>query len=161
MSCAFQVGVRYRRRCCSRILYCLNAHLFQWTVLLLLCGAEINSGASIHHIVVRDPSPSLPLATDLSLSRGLKKMRAQSPASSSDFVGAVIEGLSSEALGSGLVAKTILTVLKFFLSNLAAILPVEVVEYFMGRPLLMEDVAFFEVMVRDTLEIYTAWSNQP
>merc|ERR1739848_981030 len=125
----------------------------QWTVLLLLCGAETSSGASIHHILVRDPS--------LSLSSGLKKMRAQSPASSSDFVGAIIEGLSSEALGSGLLAKTILTVLKFFLSNLAAILPVEVVEYFMGRPLLMEDVAFFEVMVRDTLEIYSAWSNQP
>merc|ERR1712025_1478755 len=130
----------------------------QWTVLLLLCGVGAISGASIHHIVVRDPSPSL--ATDLSLSSGLKKMRAQSPASSSDFVGAVIEGLSSEALGSGLVAKTILTVLKFFLSNLAAILPVEVVEYFMGRPLLMEDVAFVEVTVRDTLEIYSAWSNQ-
>merc|ERR1711936_1461610 len=88
----------------------------QWTVLLLLCGAETSSGASIHHILVRDPSPSLPLASDLSLSSGLKKMRAQTPASSSDF-GAVIEGLSSEALGSGLVAKTILTVLKFFLSN--------------------------------------------
>merc|ERR1712212_815927 len=119
----------------------------QWTVLLLLCGAETSSGASIHHILVRDSSPSLPLASDLSLSSGLKKMRAQTPASSSDFVGAVIEGLSSEALGSGLVAK--------------AILPVEVAEYFMGRPLLMEDVAFFEVMVRDTLEIYSAWSNQP
>ena len=91
---------------------------------------------------------------------GLKKLRAKSPAVGKDFVGAVVTGLGSYMdTDMGVVASTAVTLLNWFLSSVAHLVPIEVVEWLLGRPLVQRDVMKVEVLVRDLVQIYSAWSH--
>ena len=89
----------------------------------------------------------------------LRKMRALTSASGKDFVEAVVGSLSSAVLGRGIAAQSAIYMINWFLSSLSNLVPIEVVEYFMGRPVVMHDVQFVEMVVRDTIEVYEAWSK--
>ena len=92
---------------------------------------------------------------------GLKKLRAKTPAVGKDFVGAVVTGLGSYMdTDMGVVASTAVTLLNWFLSSVAHLVPIEVVEWLLGRPLVQRDVMKVEVLVRDLVQIYSAWAHR-
>ena len=59
-----------------------------------------------------------------------------------------------------MIASTIVTFVNFFLSSLEHLIPLEIVEWTLGRKLVQQDVMNVEMVVRDCLQIYNAWSNQ-
>ena len=89
----------------------------------------------------------------------LRKLRARSPAKGKDFVSAVVTGLSAEFVGTGVVASSVIGLTNWFLSSLAHLIPIEVVEWMLGRKLIMQDVMNVEILVRDVLAIYAAWTR--
>ena len=95
-----------------------------------------------------------------SLIPGLRKLRAQTPAVGRDFVAAVISGLSSEVLGTGVMATTAVTFISWLLRHLADLVPIEVVEYLLGRRMVQQDVMNVERFVKDLLQIYGAWTRR-
>ena len=60
----------------------------------------------------------------------------------------------------GVVASTAVTLLNWFLSSVAHLVPIEVVEWLLGRPLVQRDVMKVEVLVRDLVQIYSAWAHR-
>merc|ERR1719184_417663 len=126
--------------------------------------------ASIHNIIallepVNEDFSNLPVLTNqvkaFDIIPELRKMRAQTSATGKDFVEAIVGSLSSAVLGKGIIAKSAIYIINWFLSSLSNLVPIEVVEYFMGRPVIMKDVQFVEMVVRDTIEVYEAWSRVP
>ena len=95
-----------------------------------------------------------------SLIPGLRKLRAQTPALGRDFVSAVVSGLSQEMLGTGVMVTTAVTFISWLLSSLANLVPLEVVEYLIGRRLVQQDVMNVERFVRDITQIYGAWTRR-
>ena len=95
-----------------------------------------------------------------SLLPGLRKLRAQTPAVGRDFVSAVVSGLSEEVLGTGVMANTAVTFISWLLSSLSNLVPLEVVEYLLGRRLVQQDVMNLERLVRDVTQIYVAWTRR-
>ena len=95
-----------------------------------------------------------------SLIPGLRKLRAQTPAVGRDFVSAVVQGLSEEVLGTGVIASTAVPFISWFLSSLANLVPIEVVEYLLGRRLVQQDVMNVERFFRDVTQIYGAWTRR-
>ena len=95
-----------------------------------------------------------------SLLPGLRKLRAQTPAVGRDFVSAVVSGLSEEVLGTGVMANTAVTFISWLLSSLSNLVPLEVVEYLLGRRLVQHDVMNLERLVRDVTQIYVAWTRR-
>ena len=79
---------------------------------------------------------------------GLKRLRAKSPA----------EG-SAEFVVTGVVASSVIGLTNFILSFMAHLIPIEVVEWMLGRKLIMQDVMNVEILVRDVLAIYAAWTR--
>merc|ERR1712243_183399 len=137
-------------------------------VILILANVQNTNTASIHNIIallepVNDDFSNLPVLTNrvkaFDIVPELRRMRALSAASGRDFVEAVVGTLSSAVLGKGMVAQSAIYVINWFLSSLSNLVPIEVVEYFMGRPLVIKDVQFVEMFVRDTMEVYDAWSR--
>lgn len=135
---------------------------------VILLNVRASYSASIHNIIallepVNDDFSNLPVLTNkvkaFDIIPELRRMRALSAASGRDFVEAVIGTLSSAVLGKGMVAQSAIYVINWFLSSLSNLVPIEVVEYFMGRPLVIKDVQFVEMFVRDTMEVYDAWSR--
>merc|ERR1711942_57752 len=124
--------------------------------------------ASIHNIIallepVDEDFSNLPLITNkvkaFDIVPELRRMRALMSASGKDFVEAIVGGLSSAVLGKGVLAQSAIYLINWFLSSLSNLVPMEVVEYFIGRPLVMKDVQFVEMLVSDTVEVYEAWSR--
>ena len=137
-------------------------------VILFLGYVQVTNTASIHNIIallepVNDDLSNLPVLTNkvkaFDIVPELRRMRALSAASGRDFVEAVVGSLSSAFLGKGMIAKSAVYIIQWFLSSLSNLVPIEVVEYFMGRPLVNKDVQFVEMLVRDTIEVYDAWSS--
>ena len=95
-----------------------------------------------------------------SLVPGLRKLRAQTPAVGRDFVSAVVSGLSQEMLGTGVMVTTAVSFISWLLSSLANLVPLEVVEYLLGRRLVQQDVMNVERFVRDITQIYGAWTRR-
>ena len=135
---------------------------------VILLNVRVSHSASIHNIIallepVNDDFSNLPVLTNkvkaFDMIPELRRMRALSAASGRDFVEAVVGTLSSAVLGKGMVAQSAIYVINWFLSSLSNLVPIEVVEYFMGRPLVIKDVQFVEMFVRDTMEVYDAWSR--
>merc|ERR1739838_334804 len=129
---------------------------------------KLSSTASIHSIIallepVNEDFSNLPMLTNsvkaFDIIPELRKMRALTSASGKDFVEAVVGSLSSVVLGRGIAAQSAIYMINWFLSSLSNLVPIEVVEYFMGRPVVMHDVQFVEMVVRDTIEVYEAWSK--
>ena len=89
----------------------------------------------------------------------LRQMRAQTAATEGDFVKAVVGTLSSAVLGKSIFADSAIYLINWFLSSLSSLIPLEVVEYFLGRSLVMSDVQMVEVFVRDCIEVYEAWTT--
>ena len=89
----------------------------------------------------------------------LKNMRANTKAGGKDFVDAVVGSLSTSFLGKGLFADSLIFFIKWFLSSLANVIPIEVVEYFLDRPLIMKDVYFVEAVVQDAIQVYDMWTS--
>ena len=89
----------------------------------------------------------------------LRQMRAQTAATGRDFVKAVVGTFSGAVLGKGVFAESVIYLINWFLSSLSNLIPLEVVEYFMGRTLVMRDVQFVELLVRDCIEVYEAWTR--
>ena len=136
--------------------------------ILFLGYVQVTNTASIHNIIallepVNDDLSNLPVLTNkvkaFDIVPELRRMRALSAASGRDFVEAVVGSLSSAFLGKGMIAKSAIYIIQRFLSSLSNLVPIEVVEYFMGRPLVNKDVQFVEMLVRDTIEVYDAWSS--
>eukprot|EP00091_Calanus_sinicus_P008322 TRINITY_DN2036_c0_g2_i6.p1 TRINITY_DN2036_c0_g2~~TRINITY_DN2036_c0_g2_i6.p1 ORF type:complete len:150 (+),score=38.72 TRINITY_DN2036_c0_g2_i6:162-611(+) len=141
--------------------------LFVVSVVFLL-HVQMSSTASIHNIIallepVKEDFSNLPVVTNkvkaFDIIPELRKMRALTAASGKHFVEAVVGSLSSAVLGKGIVAKSAIYMINWFLSSLANLVPIEVVEYLMGRSLVMQDVEFVEMVVRDSIEVYEAWSK--
>ena len=59
-----------------------------------------------------------------------------------------------------MIASTIVTFVNFFLSSLEHLVPLEIVEWMLGRKLVQGDGMNVEMVVRDCLQIYSAWSKQ-
>merc|ERR1712168_758353 len=137
-------------------------------VVISLLGV-INT-ASIHNIIallepVNEDFSNLPVLTNhvkaFDIVPKLRKMRAQTSATGKDFVEAIVGSLSSAVLGKGIFAKSAIYIINWFLSSLSNLVPTEVVEYLMDRPVVMKDVQFVEMVVRDSIEVYEAWSRFP
>ena len=135
---------------------------------VFLLHIKMTNTASIHNVIalmepVKDDFSNLPALTNsvkaFDLIPELRRMRALSPAAGKDFVRAVVGALSSAVLGRGFVAKSAIYVINWFLSSLANLVPIEVVQHFMGRTIVMKDVQFVEMVVRDSIEVYGAWSR--
>merc|ERR1712243_461223 len=135
---------------------------------ILIANVQDTNTASIHNIIallepVNDDFSNLPVLTNkvkaFDIVPELRRMRALSAASGRDFVEAVVGSLSGAFLGKGMIAKSAIYIINWFLSSLSNLVPIEVVEYFMGRPLVNKDVQFVEMLVRDTIEVYDAWSS--
>merc|ERR1712212_1132090 len=146
----------------------MKCELVLSVVILMLVNVRVSNCASIHNIIAllepgNDAFSNLPVLTNkvkaFDIVPELRRMRALSAASGRDFVEAVIGSLSSAVLGKGMVAQSAIYVINWFLSSLSELVPIEVVEYLMGRPLVIKDVQFFEMFVRDTIEVYDAWSR--
>nr|ALS05179.1 hypothetical protein [Paracalanus parvus] len=90
---------------------------------------------------------------------GLKRLRAKSPAEGRDFVSAVVTGLSTEFVGTGVVASSVIGLTSWILSSISHLIPIEVVEWMLGRKLIMQDVMNLEILVRDVVAIYAAWTR--
>ena len=48
---------------------------------------------------------------------------------------------------------------KALVALLAHLIPIEVVEWMLGRKLIMQDVMNVEILVRDVIAIYAAWTR--
>ena len=77
-----------------------------------------------------------------------------------DFVSAVVSGLSEQVLGKGVIVNTAVSFISWLLSSLANLVPLEVVEYLLGRRLVQQDVMNVERFVRDITQIYGAWTRR-
>ena len=125
--------------------------------------------ASLHSVMallkpVKKDFSNLPLINNnsvqaYSLIPALRNMRANSSARGKDFVDAVVSSLSTSFLGKGIFADSAIFFIKWFLSSLSNMIPIEVVEYFLDRTLVMKDVYFIEALVQDTIKVYYAWSS--
>eukprot|EP00092_Neocalanus_flemingeri_P096062 GFUD01122265.1.p1 GENE.GFUD01122265.1~~GFUD01122265.1.p1 ORF type:complete len:153 (+),score=16.68 GFUD01122265.1:84-542(+) len=133
-----------------------------------LLHVKMTNTASISNVLalmtpVKDDFSNLPALTNsvkaFDIIPELRKLRALSPASGKDFVRAVVGALSSAVLGKGFMAKSAIYFINWFLSSLASLVPIEVVQHFMGRTVVMKDVQFVEMVVRDSIEVYGAWSK--
>jgi len=80
-------------------------------------------------------------------------------ATSTDFVRIAVGALSGAMLGQGLLASGTVYLVNWFLGSLASLLPLEVVEYLLGRHVLLQDVDFIERILIDAVEVYGAWSR--
>merc|ERR1712202_114725 len=124
---------------------------------------DLNTSLKLANEDVNDYFSNLPAVTNsvkaFDLIPELRRMRALSPAAGKDFVRAVVGALSSAVLGRGFVAKSAIYVINWFLSSLANLVPIEVVQHFMGRTIVMQDVQFVEMVVRDSIEVDGAWSR--
>jgi len=74
-------------------------------------------------------------------------------ATSTDFVRIAVGALSGAMLGQGLLASGTVYLVNWFLGSLASLLPLEVVEYLLGRHVLLQDVDFIERILIDALEV--------
>ena len=72
----------------------------------------------------------------------------------------MLSGLSTEMIGTGVMASTVVTFINYFLSSLEHLIPLELVEWMLGRPLVQGDVMNVEMIVRDCMQIYAAWTKQ-
>jgi len=57
------------------------------------------------------------------------------------------------------VANSVIGLTSWVLSSIAHLIPIEVVEWLLGRKLIMQDVMNLEILVRDVLAIYAAWTR--
>ena len=59
-----------------------------------------------------------------------------------------------------MIATSIVTLTSWFLSSLEHLVPIEIVEWMLGRKLIQQDVMNVEMIVRNFVQIYAAWSRQ-
>ena len=71
-----------------------------------------------------------------------------------------VTGLSSEMIGTGLMANTLVSMVTMLLSSVEHLVPLELVEWWLGRKLVQQDVMNVELIVRNTVQIYVAWTHQ-
>merc|ERR1719309_1586981 len=74
-----------------------------------------------------------------------------------DFVKVAVGALTEAKVGRGLAARAAVLFLQWLLSSLASLLPMDLINYLVGRKLSMEDVAMAEVILRDSVQVYSTW----
>merc|ERR1712168_1431954 len=80
-------------------------------------------------------------------------------ATSTDFLRVTVGALSGAVMGQGLLAKGTVYLVNWFLGSLAPLVPMDIVEYLLGRHVVLQDVDFVERMILDILEVYGAWTR--
>ena len=131
---------------------------------------KFNQAASFNNVLsllepINDDCSNLPVRTNRIKAKvydmipQLQRLRAQTAATEGDFVKVVVGTLSSAVLGKSIFADSAIYLINWFLSSLSSLIPLEVVEYFLGRSLVMSDVQMVEVFVRDCIEVYEAWTT--
>merc|ERR1712168_876100 len=80
-------------------------------------------------------------------------------ATSTDFLRVTVGALSGAVMGQGLLAKGTVYLVNWFLGSLAHLVPMDIVEYLLGRHVVLQDVDFVERMILDILEVYGAWTR--
>merc|ERR1712234_36586 len=77
-----------------------------------------------------------------------------------DLAEAVVNGLTTAYMGKGVAAKGLLAVLQLFVGRAAALVPEDLVVWFLGRELLVSDVVIVETIIEELFAVYAAWLSQ-
>ena len=134
--------------------------LFSVVTLVTVITPMVRTISIVKHVPHEEDSyGNLVVRKAYNLIPGLKRMRAKSPAVGKDFVSAVVTGLSSEMIGTGMMASSLVSLVNWFLSSLEHLIPIEVVEWLLGRHLVQQDVMNVEMIARNFMQIYNAWTR--
>jgi len=76
-----------------------------------------------------------------------------------DLADVLVNELTAGLLGNGMAVRGIAQVLQYMVGWGTALVPRDVVAYLMGRDLLVADVVFTEVMIKDLFDVYSMWAR--